>query len=177
MIKSKNKNILIVHGWDASPSQHWFFPAKEKFEKAGFNVFLPEMPGNYFPKKEEWLKIIEETVKGDDWIFIGHSLGGVAVLKYLENAPFRAKHIILIATAYEPMSFQPIENFFDMPFEWEKIKSNCPKFDIVIESDDPVVPTEHGKNFVKNLGGKLHILPGGTHFHSIDLDFLEGLIK
>jgi len=171
------KKILILHGWDASPDEHWFLPAKEKFEKAGLKVFLPRMPGNYFPKKEQWLKIIKETIKSDNWILIGHSLGGVAILKYLENAPFKAKQVVLIAAAYEPMSFGPIENFFDAPFQWEKIKLHCPKFDIVVESDDPVVPIEHGKNFAKKLGGKLHVLPGGTHFHSLDLEFLKGLIK
>jgi len=42
---------------------------------------------------------------------------------------------------------------------------------------DPVIPIEHGKNFAKNLRGRLHILHGFTHFDKIDLDYLKRLIK
>ena len=50
----KLNNILILHGWNSGSNEHWFMKAKEMFEALGFNVFLPELPGNYYPKKKEW---------------------------------------------------------------------------------------------------------------------------
>jgi predicted alpha/beta hydrolase family esterase len=186
----KAKNILFIHGWEASPHEHWFPKAKEKFEKAGYKVYIPEMPGNYFPKKEKWLEIVGNLHPDKNWILIGHSLGGVTVLKYLENAQKPIAQAILIAAPFDAMKFGAIENFFARPpslrsgdsrraggYDWEKIKENCPKFDIVNEDADPAVPLEHGEKFAKNLNGKLHVVRGFTHFHDIDLELLEGLIK
>lgn len=176
MENKTNKKILILHGWDASAADHWFPLAKEMFEKKGFKVFVPEMPGGYFPKENAWVKVIENFGPDENWILIGHSLGGVAILRYLEKAEKPVGQAILVAVPYEPMSFKPIENFFEAEFDWAEIRKNCPKFDIVNESNDSVIPVEYGQKFADKLKGKLHILPGYSHFHSIDLDFLKGLI-
>lgn len=177
MKKQNNQHILILHGWNALPAEHWFPKAKEKFERSGFKVEVPEMPGGYFPKKEEWVKTIANFNPDENWVLMGHSLGGVAILRYLEEKVKPISQAILIATPYEPMQFKPIENFFGNEFDWKKIRKNCQKFDIVNESNDSIIPLEHGQKFAKNLKGKLHILSGYSHFHTIDLDFLEGLIK
>ncbi len=171
------KKVLILHGWEGDPSLHWIPEAKKMFEEAGLQVFTPKLPGKYFPKKEEWLNIIREYRPDSSWALIGHSLGGVALLKYLEDASSEIGQAILIAAAFEPMKFTPIANFFQGGFNWQKIKNNCPRFDVIIESNDPVVPTDHGQKLAEKLNSQLYILPGYSHFHSIDLDFLRGLIK
>jgi len=171
------KNILILHGFESNSREHWFLKAKELFQKEGFQVFVPDMPETFFPKKEDWVKTIEGFHPDDNWILIGHSLGGVAILKYLEKAEKPIGHTVLLSVPFNAMKFGAIENFFESGFNWQKIKANCKHFDIVNEDADPVIPIEHGKNFVKNLNGKLHILHGFTHFHKIDLNFLKKLIK
>jgi len=176
-MKRKDRKILILHGWNASAGDHWFPKAKEMFEKEGLEAYTPEMPGGYFPKKEEWLKIISELNPDENWILIGHSLGGAAILRHLEETAQPISQAILIATPYEPMQFKPIEDFFKTPFDWQKIRKNCQKFDIVNESNDSIISVDYGQKFAKNLKGKLHILPGYSHFHTIDLDFLKGLIE
>lgn len=173
---TKNKKILILHGWDASPEDHWFSKAKELFEKQGWVTFIPQLPGNYFPKKDDWLKVIEDLQVDENWVLIGHSLGGVAILKYLEMADKPIAKAILIATPFNESDFNPLANFFDHGFNFEKIKKNCQNFEILNETDDPVIAVEDGKNFQKKLKGRLHILPGGTHFHKLDLEFLVRLI-
>lgn len=171
-----NKNILILHGWNASPRDHWFWRAKEKWEKKGWKVEVPEMPGNYFPKLEAWLKIIESFQPNQSWVLIGHSLGGVAILKYLENADKPIGKAILIATPLTAMHFGALDNFFEHGFNWENIRSNCHQFAILNEDNDPAIPIEHGQKYAKNLDGRLHTISGFTHFHQIDLKFLEKLI-
>lgn len=171
------KNILILHGWESNPREHWYQKAKEKFENDGYKVFTPEMPGAYFPKKEEWLKIIESYHPDKEWVLIGHSLGGVAILKYLENANTQVSKTILIATPNDAMHFGALEHFFGDGFDFRKIKKNCPKFDLIYEDNDPAVPLEHGKKFAKDLGCKIHIVKGYVHMGKIDLKLLEKLIE
>jgi len=177
MKKMVNHKILILHGWNALPEDHWFSAAKEKWEKKGFRVEVPNLPGNYFPKIDEWLKVIESFQPDKSWILIGHSLGGVAILKYLEIAEKPIAQAILIATPLTAMHFGSIDNFFEGGFKWENIKANCPKFEILNEDNDPAIPIEHGQKYANNLSGNLHVVPGYTHFHTINLKFLEKLIE
>lgn len=171
------KNILIIHGWDSSSREHWFQSAKKKLEKNGYKVFVPDMPGAYFPKKEEWITVIRDFHPDKSWGLLGLSLGGVAVLKYLEETEQPIGRTILMATPYDSMNFKPIIEFFGDGFDWEKIKKNSLCFDILNETNDPVVPKENGSNFSKKLNGKLHILPGGTHFHIFDLNILKEILE
>lgn len=172
----KNK-ILILHGWEGDPNLYWIPQAKQRFEEKGYEVHAPQMPGGYFPKKEEWLKIIEGFRPNENWILIGHSLGGVTILKYLEITSIKIARAILIATPFEPMKFTPIANFFEGGFDWEKIKKNCSNFIVLNESDDSVVPLSHGEKLAKALRVKLNIVPGYSHFHNMDLDYLEKIIN
>ncbi len=166
-----------MHGWDASPENHWFLKAKENWSKLGWEVIVPELPGGYYPKKEEWTEALNHLGPDDKTILIGHSLGGVAILNYLSQNVPAVGQAILIATPYEPMKFTPIATFFPAEFDWGKIRKNCPNFDLIYETDDPLVPNEHGQRFAQKLSGKFHEVPGGVHFHSIDIDFLKGLVK
>lgn len=173
----KSKNILIVHGFEASSKNHWFLEAKEKFTKEGYEVNIPDFPGGYFPKKDEWVKVIENFNPDESWILIGHSLGGVAILRFLEKTNKKIAKAILIATPFENMKFGAIENFFTGEFDWQKIKENCNQFVVLNEDNDPVVPLEHGKKLSECLNCQQIVKPGYIHFHKIDIDFLEELIN
>ena len=149
---------------------------QDRWEKKNYKVYVPNLPGNYFPKKDEWLKVIEDFKPNENWILIGHSLGGVMILKYLEIADKPIGKAILIATPFMAMHFGALDNFFEGGFNWENIKANCPSFEILNEDNDPAVPIEHGQKYAQNLGGQLHTVSGYTHFHNIDLKFLEKLL-
>jgi len=176
MKMKKPSKILILHGWEGNPNLYWFPLAKKRFEEIGFEVHVPEMPGGYFPKKDEWLKVIDGLNVDENWILIGHSLGGVAILKFLETASKPIAKAILIATPVEPMKFLPISNFFGEGFNWPKIKQNCSNFVVLNENADSVVPVSHGEQLAEALGIKLNVVSGYSHFHKIDLDFLEKLL-
>jgi len=83
----------------------------------------------------------------------------------------------LIATPFTPMHFGALDNFFEGGFNWEQIKLKCPKFEILNEDNDPAIPLEHGQKYAQNLAGNLHVVSGYTHFHEMDLNFLEKLIS
>lgn len=172
-----SKNILILHGWNASPDLHFFPKAKEKFEQMGYRVEIPALSGGYFPKLDRWLEVIKNLKPDENWVLIGHSLGGVALLKYLETAARPVRQTILLAVPFEAMDFEGIENFFAGGFDWEKIRANCPRFNLLYETDDPVVEKEHGQKYAQNLKGELTIVPGGMHLHNIDLEMLSKLIE
>jgi len=174
--KMKPNNILIIHGFESNSKEHWFMRFKEKFEKLGYKVFVPDMPGAFFPKKDEWIKRISDFKPDGNWILIGHSLGGDAILRYLEIADKKVAEVLLIATPYESMKFGAIENFFEKGFDWDAIKNKSDKIIVINEDNDPAVPLEHGRQLSRQLGCQLIVRPGYVHFDKIDINLLERLI-
>jgi predicted alpha/beta hydrolase family esterase len=172
-----NKTILILHGWESNPREHWYKSAKEKFEKMGYTVYTPELPGAYFPKLAQWIEIIASFHPNENWILIGHSLGGVACLKYLENCDTKVGQTIILASPFDTVNLGAINNFFEADFNFKKIRENCAKFDAIYEDNDPAVPLNHGQKFAEKLNCKLTIVKGYTHLGTMDINILENIIK
>lgn len=99
--------IIILHGW-GSRIEKWQ-PLKKELEKAGFEVFLPYLPGfgqAKPPKKPwsvsdyvNWLKnyLKEKSLK--NYFLIGHSFGGRLAIKLASQKPTGLKGLILINSA------------------------------------------------------------------------------
>ncbi|MEI6039858.1 MAG: alpha/beta fold hydrolase [Candidatus Berkelbacteria bacterium] len=170
------KRILVLHGWNATPEESWFLRVKDIFEPKGFEVIVPSLPGDYFPKYEDWVKVVKDFAPTQNDILIGHSLGGVTILRFLEETEVPVGQIILVATPIEAMSFGQIENFFFRDFNWSKIKSNVLKVNLIYESDDPLVPLAHGQTISEKLNAAIKVVPGGTHLNMMDMKVLEEII-
>lgn len=173
---SNTKRILVLHGWNANPSERWFPIIKSYFEPKGYEVIIPKLPGNYFPDYKGWMDAISELNPDENTVLIGHSLGGAAILEYLEENNVLVAQAILVATPINSMGFNQIDNFFGTNFDYEKIKKGAKNFNLIYEEEDPVVPLEHGKILAQNLGAPLDILPGGLHMETLDMRFLEKVI-
>ena len=170
------KRILVLHGWNSNSQEMWFPSAEAEFASKGYEVTVPDMPGNYFPKYEEWIKTVEDFAPDEESALIGHSLGGVTILRYLEKAVKPVGQVVLVATPIECMNFEQIQTFLDKPFHWEKIKENAEKITLIYESDDPLVPLEHGERLKEKIGGELIVVPGGVHLTKMDMGMLEKII-
>ena len=173
------KRVLIIHGWESNSREHWFLGAKERLEKKGYEVTVPDMPNAFYPKQDEWVEVIENFNLDENSILIGHSLGGVAILRYLEKAEKPVDKCIFIATPIKKLGkgFEPIENFLEKDFEWGEIKKKAKQFIVFAQDRDPYVPLEHGKDLAKNLGAELVIVEGNDHFDKIDFSLLEKYIS
>jgi len=172
-----SKQILILHGWESHSKEHWFLEEKERLEKRGYPVVVPDLPNTLHPKKEAWVRVIEDFKPDEDSIIIGHSLGGTATLRYLEKTKKPVGKSILIATPIRQLKgdydFGPIDNFFQPKFDWQIIKQNCRKFLIINQRKDDWVPLQHGKDLASYVNGKLEVVEGSNHFDTIDFNLLE----
>lgn len=171
------KKIIILHGWNATPREAWFWLAKEHLEQKGYQVEAPELPGAYFPDYEGWVKTINDLHPDENTVLIGHSLGAVTIMRYLEKATNPVSQVILTAMPIEPMKFTPIASFFEEDFDWNKIKINAGKIDLIYEEEDQVVPLEHGKIAAEKLQASLMVVPGVKHLTSLDIKILDNFIN
>jgi len=166
------KRVLIIHGWESNSTEHWFLEEKERLEKMGYEVLVPDMPNTSHPKREEWVKTIEDFNPDENSILIGHSLGGPAILSFLQKANQKVDVCIMIAAPIWKLGYSETDDFFEN-YDWKKIKKMANKFVILNQKDDPWVKPEHGKTLADKLGGELNLIEGNDHFNEIEFNLIE----
>lgn len=168
---------IIIHAWESSPEEHWYREEEKLLKSLGYQVFIPEMPGGKWPKKEEWIKIISELEPDEETVLIGHSLGAPAILRYLECAKIPVKKVLFIAGFAKDLGIEETRNFVTEPFDWGKIKENTGKIFVLNENNDPWVPIERGREIAEATGGEFIEVVGNVHFDKMDLDLINTRIK
>ncbi len=161
-----------MHGKDAGSGDKWYPWFREELEKKDIEVFVPELPDSSDPKMEEWLAVLESLKPDEQTILLGHSRGGVAVLRYLEKMPeeFRVKKVILLAAnsgsaRYMAIPSESNHGFYTKEgYDFDKIKSHCDDFVVFHSKDDKWVPFDHGKENAEGLNARFVTFENKGHF-------------
>lgn len=164
--------VLIFHGTGGSPEGNWFPWLKGELEQKGHQVFIPKFPD---PREGQglgdWLKVLEQYEQhlNTQTILIGHSLGGLFLLRVLERLEVPVKAAFLVAA---PIGVKPIlyydsdEKFSGFEFDWEKIKKGALNFTVYHSDNDPYVSLGNGEELAKQLGIKLTFIPQAGHINA-----------
>jgi len=148
------KRVFLIHGWEGYPEEGWRPWLKNELEKRGFTVIVPAMPDTKHPKMNAWLKHLRKVVgtPDKDCYFVGHSLGCITILRYLETLKANQKigGAVLVAGFTSSLGYQELESFFKKPINWKKIKSHCKEFVAIHSDNDPYVSLHYGDFSRKN---------------------------
>lgn len=171
-MEHKQKKVIIVHGWEASPENHWFPWLKSELEKFGCKVSIPSMPNTNHPTMLEWAEHLRHIIgkPNEDTYLVGHSLGSVAILRYLESLAEGEKigGAVLVAGFLEPIEYAELDSFFATPFDFEKIRGKIRKIISIHSGNDQVVPIENSQSMKDNLGAEQIIVQNAGHFNEGD---------
>lgn len=130
------------------------------------------MPDTDNPKMSAWVGHLTKTVGNPDGdcYLVGHSLGCIAILRYLETLKKREKvgGSVLVAGFSDGLGIEQIENFFEKPFDWDKIRSHCENFVAIHSDNDPYVSLEYGDIFKNKINAELIIRHDMKHFSGDD---------
>lgn len=161
------KRAIIVHCWGGSPNYAWYPWAKAELEKRGYEVTVPEMPDSESPKLSTWLPYLQQTIgqPDDELILIGHSIGAVTIMRYLETLQNgQVGKVIFVAGFTDQLGFSELENFFENRLDFAKIKPKSKNGFVAIQSDnDPFVSAQYGERLKDELGAKLLIKHKAGH--------------
>ena len=163
------KRVFVIHGYGASPKDNWFPWLKEELEKKGFDVSVPQMPDTDNPTLGKWLPHLRNLVgpcNGNDF-FVGHSLGTITILKYLESLSKREKAggAVLVGGFSESIGFEKLSSFTEKPLDYEKIKKSVGKIIAIHSTDDRSVPYKFGEIIRDKLGAELITMHGAGHIN------------
>jgi predicted alpha/beta hydrolase family esterase len=141
-------------------------------EKRGFTVFVPAMPNTKHPKMNEWLEHLTKVVGNPDenCYFLGHSLGCITILRYIEALKENQKigGAVLVAGFTSNLGYEDLESFFEKPIDWRKINSHCKKFVAIHSDNDPFVSLHYGEMFKEKLNAEVVIEHNMKHFSGGD---------
>jgi uncharacterized protein len=176
------KRAFLIHGWEGNPLSNFLPWLKFNLEEKGFMVSSPAMPDTMNPKMDAWVSKLSYAVgrPDGDCYFVGHSLGCITILRYLESLKQGEKvgGAVLVAGFSDNISYAELNSFFQKPLDWERIASNCRKFICINSDNDPYVPLNHGKIFKEKLGAELIVKREMGHLNVEELqDALDAVLK
>jgi predicted alpha/beta hydrolase family esterase len=162
------KRVIIIHCWEGYPEYCWYPYTKKKLEALGFEVSVPEFPDTETPLLSKWLLKLKEVIRepDEDLYLIGHSLGCITILRYLESLSDSQKigGAVFVAGFTDYLGFDEIKSFFTDPINFDEIKKHCPKFVAIHSDNDPYVSLKNGDIFKDKLGAELIIKHKASHF-------------
>ncbi len=157
-----NTIILILPGWQDSGPQHWQSLWLKKYPNAVKVIQTDWMN----PKKEEWVKTLNEYIekyKDKDIVLVGHSLACATFAfwsnEYFDKSSAKIKGALMVSPSDmdAPNFPNEIQGFSPMPLELLKFKAIA-----VVSDNDIWVSVERAKYFAQCWGVELvNIGPGG----------------
>ena len=164
------KKVYIVHGYGGAPDNNWFPWLKTELEKLGVEVEVFTMPDTDEPTYLKWLAYLQSNIINPDAnsYLVGHSLGCIAIVQYLNNLNPGVKigGAVLVAGFISPIHFKELDGFFEVPLDEEKIRNSAKRIVAINSDNDPHIPYLQAEEIEKRLGAELIKIYNGGHLNA-----------
>ncbi|MDO8463470.1 MAG: alpha/beta hydrolase [bacterium] len=163
------RRAFIIHGWEGNPEEGFFPWLKSQLEAQGFVVDVPAMTPADAPTLAGWVPQLAGVVgvPTPDTYLIGHSVGCITILRYLEglDAGEQIGGVVLVAGFTDALGYAELASYFTTPINWDRIQARVVSGFVALHSDDDAfVPLTHGAVFKKRLGATIITLHSKRHF-------------
>lgn len=126
-------NVILMHGKGADPTQKWYPWLAQELAARHIPFDAPALPNADEPHIKEWQDALTSLQPSQGTVLIGHSRGGVAVLRWLEGQPkdLRVESVILVATNSGFIKNQTISGetnygfYTEEGYDFLKIRQHC----------------------------------------------------
>lgn len=164
------KQVLILHGTDASPDTNWFRWLEKTLINDGYKAWLPQLPQSATPNTKtynEFLLSNTDFIFNDETILVGHSSGAVEILSLLQNLPDGVKvgDVYLVSAFKDSLGWDALDGLFTEQYDYGRIKTKARSITLVHSDNDPYVPLEHAKFLKDKLDARLLVIRGQGHFN------------
>ncbi|MBE2896659.1 serine hydrolase family protein [Pasteurellaceae bacterium HPA106] len=160
--------LYIVHGYTASRDAHWFPWLAAQCEQHNILARALAMPNSHAPHFGEWLQTLREEIQLDrETILVGHSLGCISLLQYLNSE----KNVMPIAGAILVSGFHEcvtglseLDEFCTSALDFDFLKQKISHKVVLSARDDEIVPWQYSHRLAEKLAADFHLLNRGGHF-------------
>ncbi|MEO3803484.1 alpha/beta hydrolase [Nonomuraea sp. B1E8] len=167
------RRASIIHGYGASPEDHWFGWLAEQLEANGIPTTIPALPNSQSPDPAQWA----EAVRADVGIphansaIVAHSLGCLTVLRHLCSLPdgWHLGTLVLVAGFVDQLPALPeLNSFVADGCDVERLSDHIGRITVIRSDADPYVPPGHTDRLARLLGSPAEVVPGAGHFLASD---------
>ena len=166
--------VTLIHGFNAGPGANFHPWLKRELEARGFDVRVPELPFRTGETLEflPLMEIMHEKIGMLDHedIVLGHSLGAVLALRYLEYVELKGtpRAFIMIGAPWQ-VKTPELQSIFMTNLDFDVVPWKASEFFVVHSPDDDLVPFDHAKHWAEILKAKL--IDEGGHQHYLDAEY------
>ena len=168
------KNLYIIHGYGATPANHWFTWLGNKARAHGVHAHIPALPQPEAPVFREWQQALADAIgmPGENDIFVAHSLGTITILHYLSaTRPARIGGLILVSgfagrlPGLAEINGYSMDAYADQAsIDLPAIRAMTPHITNIISSNDPVVAPAESLTLAQTLGSRIVSIENAGHF-------------
>ncbi len=164
-IDSQKKVVFIPGNGGGSPQDNWFPSVKATLEAEGITVIAEEWPDNELARASYWLPYLRNELSVDEnSLLVGHSSGAIAAMKFAEEKPIFGSVLVGAYHTDLDMETEKSSEYFDSPWQWEKIKNNQQRIILFASQDDPWIPIEEARFIHNKLNCEYHEYADQGHF-------------
>ncbi|HVY01712.1 MAG TPA: alpha/beta hydrolase [Candidatus Nanoarchaeia archaeon] len=162
------KRAFIIHGFEGNSKDCWIPWLKKSLNSSGLKTESLKMPSPNNPKLKDWIKKISESVIKPDsnTYLIGHSLGCISILRYIESLNDKDKvgGCVLVAGFIQSLNIKEIDEFTEGPLNINKINNICKDIVQINSDNDEEITLKSAKDMSKKIKSKLIVEKGKGHF-------------
>jgi predicted alpha/beta hydrolase family esterase len=165
--------VVVLHGYQASPDDHWFGWLAQDLRRDGVDVAIPPLPDPHDPDPDVWLGAARDVIgtPDDRTVVVGHSLGCVTALHALAAAPgsWRLGGLVLVAGFDVPQPAVPeVDAFTATAPDLARVSAATAHRHVVGSDDDTIVAPADTRALAERLGATFDLVPGGGHLLALD---------
>lgn len=168
-------HAVIIHGYGATPADHWFGWLAARLEADGISTTIPALPNSTDPDARAWeTEVVRALGRLDErTIVVAHSLGCLAVLRGLRSLPqpWRVGQLVLVSGFVDPLPALPELDAFIGDGDGDNLSGVSQQVDritVIRSDDDPLVPPALTDRLATLLGVSAQVVPGAGHFLAAD---------
>ncbi|GAB2919334.1 alpha/beta hydrolase [Micromonospora polyrhachis] len=169
MSDAQIKRLLVVHGYGATPDDHWFPWLRDLLTARGVDVTVLSLPEPQAPSAADWHEAVSAALPDVDeqtWI-VAHSLGAITVLRRLAvlPQPWTLGGAILVSGFTGRLDVLPVlDDFLADGVDLTAVVPNIRQRHVIHSDDDTVVPPAASAALADRLKAQVHVVPGAGHF-------------
>jgi predicted alpha/beta hydrolase family esterase len=184
------RRVFIIHGWEGNPDIGWIKWLERELQRRGFDAHAPWLPDPNRPQFEKWMSAMERMIgtPDEDTFLVGHSLGCMAVIRYLERLPagIRVRGAMIVGGRAQPPRNVQIDDPDDRsvlmpwighPVDWDKVLSHTDNFTGIFSDNDPRTPLGEAKKLKRITGGNVIIKHAMAHFEEETTETLPDALE
>ncbi|MGX5359849.1 RBBP9/YdeN family alpha/beta hydrolase [Kocuria sp. KH4] len=169
---------VIVHGYAADPTRHWFPWLTDQLRATGVEVTCVALPDPAAPDATAWQQGIARVLVTPDegtWV-IAHSLGVITALRHLADlpVPWSLGGLVAVSGFIGTLPTLPVlDAFLATAPDLTAVAAHTGQRVVVRSDDDRIVPPAATDALATGLGAEKVVVPGAGHF--LDEDGITAL--